>query len=281
MSEGPDLARAAYVKFHRRDAPANMEDVLAGIPAATDVFMDLVAAMRQKGTVNLIVDLRENTGGSDLMVPILLYFLSGHDVMTTYNRGYQITRYSDLFFQMYSGVRLEDINRGRDLPLEARDYDFSEENGRGSAPARAELEKNLIFELKKAPSFYRVLEKGLPRAPYLPKKLVVLCAALTYSSGFSMLAALDDLGATVVGTPSAHAGNNFGDSLLFRLGNTQLVGAVSFKQNVTYPDDPVKGKCLMPDVVLTYEKLASWGFDPNAEVLVALETLERAGADLR
>lgn len=281
MSEGPDLARAAYRKFHHRDAPAKLEDVLAGIPAATDAFMDLVVAMKQKGTENLIVDLRENTGGNDLMVPILLYFLFGQDAMTTYDRGYQITKYSDLFFQMYSAVRLEDINRGRELPLEAQDYDFSEERGRGSAPARADLEKNLISELKKAPSFYRIYEKGIYKAHHRPKKLVVLCAAFTYSSGFSMLAALDNLGATLVGTPSAHAGNNFGDSLLFQLKNTQIMGAVSFKQNITYPGDPVKGRCLMPDVRLTYEKLASLNYDPNGEVLLALETLERADSNPR
>ena len=85
------------------------------------------------------------------------------------------------------------------------------------------------------------------------------------------------IGATVVGTPSAHAGNNFGDSLLFQLPNTQLRGAVSFKQNVTFPDDPDKGRCLIPDVWLTHEKWASLNFDPNAEVLLALEYLGDQG----
>ena len=75
------------------------------------------------------------------------------------------------------------------------------------------------------------------------------------AQGFTMLAALKGFGATVVGTPSAHAGNNFGDSLLFQLPNTLLRGAVSFKQNVTFPDDPDKGRCLIPDVLLTHEKM--------------------------
>ena len=274
MSEGPEFARATYQKFHGQAAPDRVEDVLAGIPSATDVFKDLVVAMKREGTSLLIVDLRKNTGGNDLMVQMLLYFLYGKEAMLFYDKGYQISRYSDLYFQVYTNASLEEISRNHTMPLEVGDYDFSKERARDNEDGPAVSSEDAGENLRRIPTFYKVFSQNLYENFYRPPQLVVLSSAWTYSSGFTMLAALEGLGATVMGTPSAHAGNNFGDSLLFRLSNTQLRGAVSFKQNVTYPDDPDKGRCLRPDIMLTHDKWASLSFDPNAEILLALEFFE-------
>jgi hypothetical protein len=268
MSEGLEMARAAYQKFHGEVAPDQVEEVLAGIPSATDVFMDLVVAMEGAGTTLLIVDLRENTGGNDLMVKMLLYFLFGQESMFSHDEGFQISRYSDLYFQVYANASLEEINRNRVVPLEVGDYDFSQERARNTGEDRA-------AGLSRTPTFYDVYSQNLYENFYRPKHLVVLSSAWTYSSGFTMLAALEGLGATVVGTPSAHAGNNFGDSLLFQMTNTGLRGAVSFKQNVTFPNDPDKGRCLRPDFMLTYDQWASLDFDSNAEILLALDVIRK------
>jgi len=277
MSEGLEMARATYQKFYGQAAPEQVEDILAGIPSATNVFKDLVVAMKRAGTRYLIVDLRENTGGNDLMVPMLLYFLFGEESMVSYNEGFQVSRYSELYFQVYANASLAGINLDRAVPLEVGDYDFSEEQARSEGIDPPALPIVAGKGLKGTPTFYKVFSQDLYGDFYRPPHLVVLSSAWTYSSGFTMLAALEGLGATVVGTPSAHAGNNFGDSLLFQLTNTQLRGAVSFKQNVTFPDDPDKGRCLIPDILLTHEKWASLNFDPNAEVLLALEYLGDKG----
>ena len=272
MSEGLEMARAAYEKFHGQAAPEQIEEILAGIPSATNVFKELVVAMKRAGTTLLIVDLRENTGGNDLMVRMLLYFLFGQESMASYNKGFQISRYSELYFQVYANASLAGINRNRTVPLEVGDYDFSEQQARSRGIDQATLLELAGESLQGTPTFYELFSEDVYRNFYRPPNLVALSSAWTYSSGFTMLAALEELGATVVGTPSAHAGNNFGDSLLFQLTNTKLRGAVSFKQNVTFPDDPDKGRCLKPDIVLTHEKWASLNFDPNAEVLLALES---------
>jgi hypothetical protein len=277
MSEGLEMARAAYQKFHGQAAPEKVEDILAGIPSATDVFKDLVVAMKGSETTRLIVDLRKNTGGNDLMVRMLLYFLFGKETMVSYDNGFQISRYSELYFQVYVNASMEEINRNRVLPLQIGDYDFSAERAGSESVDPAVLLSVAGEYLKVIPTFYKVFSQDIYENFYRPSHLVVLTSAWTYSSGFTMLAALEGLGATVVGTPSAHAGNNFGDSLLFRLTNTQLRGAVSFKRNVTFPDDPEKGRCLMPDILLTQEKWASTNFDPNAEVLLALQFFEDKG----
>jgi len=273
MSEGPEMARAAYRKFHGEEAPEKIEDVLAGIPSATDAFTDLAIAMKRSGTQSLIVDLRQNTGGNDLMANILLYFLFGREAMASCGQGYQIVRYSDLYFQMYADDSLARINSGRAQPLEIGDYDFAEENayaGKRDPTASPEAAEEYVSF---APTFYKVYGQGRYENFYRPARIVVLCSAWTYSSGFTMLAALQQFGATVVGTIPAYVGNNFTDSLLFRLMNTQLVGAVSFKKSITFPDDPDTGRSLIPDVVLTHEKWASLDLDPDAEVLLALEFL--------
>jgi len=279
MAGGLDMARAAYRKFNEQAVPEVVEDILAGIPSATDVFKELFVAMKRRGTTLLIVDLRENTGGNDLMVQMLLYFLFGQEAMTTHNTGFQISRYSALYFQVYANESLSSINRNRVVPLEIGDYDFTQEQAKEKEVDSLALTSEYQESLKKAPTFYKVFSQNIYADYYHPPKLAVLSSAWTYSSGFTMMAALESHGAMVVGTPSAHAGNNFGDSLVFQLTNTQLRGAVSFKQNVTFPDDPVKGHCLRPDYILTNEKWTELGYDPNAEVLMAIEASEQKAPD--
>ena len=277
MSEGLEMAQATYQKLHGQAAPERVEEILEGIPSATNVFKDLVVAMKHAGTRSLIVDLRENTGGNDLMVPMLLYFLFGEGSMVFYDEGFQISRYSELYFQVYANASLAGINHDRAVPLEVGDYDFSEQRARSEEIDPQTMRNAAGKFLKRTQTFNKIFSQGTYGNLYRPPHLVVLSSAWTYSSGFTMLAALEGLGATVVGTPSAHAGNNFGDSLLFQLPNTLLRGAVSFKQNVTFPDDPDKGRCLIPDVLLTHEKWSSLNFDPNAEVLLALEYVGNKG----
>ena len=118
-----------------------------------------------------------------------------------------------------------------------------------------------------------VYRSGRFNGIYTPQNVVVLCSPLTYSSGFNLMTALSKKGATIVGTPSAQPGNNFGDSLILQLKNTGIQAFVAFKQLVSFPDDPEKGRLFPIDHPLTFAKLASTGFDPNAEVLLALEVI--------
>ena len=92
-----------------------------------------------------------------------------------------------------------------------------------------------------------------------------------------MMHYLHEAGAKIVGRPSAQAGNCFGDLINYRLKNSGISGFVSHKYFELYPDDPERGKVLRPDYELTYDKLASYGFDVNADILWALEIL---GAEL-
>lgn len=113
--------------------------------------------------------------------------------------------------------------------------------------------------------FWQVYESGkYHHAVYRPRRVMVFCSPFTYSSGFNMLTALSRQGAILVGTPSAQPLNNFGDTLVSTLKNTGIRCGISYKHIITFPGDLEKSNFLQVDHRLTYDKLASYGFDPNA-----------------
>ena len=129
---------------------------------------------------------------------------------------------------------------------------------------------------KTMPTFWKVFEtKKYHKKNINLNKVYVLSSPFTYSSGFNLLTALSEMGAKTIGTPSGQAPNNFGDVLSFVLERSGIKGYVSFKQVLTYPGDSVKGRCLMPDHLLTKEKFSQLKYDINSEVLLALEQIRR------
>jgi hypothetical protein len=269
FSEAAEFIGEAYARFHPGVPPKDPRQALLGIPSASETFRDLVLAMKAAKTKNLIVDLRGNGGGNSYMCWMLLYFLYGERAMKEFGEGYDLPRYSDLYFQLYTATSLEEINKGRDVPLEKGDIDFLDEERYRTQQGGGEIESYLA----KSPTFMAIYRSGRFNGICTPPNVLVLCSSLTYSSGFNLMTALSKKGAAIIGTPSAQPGNNFGDSLILQLKNTGLQVFVAFKQLVCFPDDPEKGRLFPIDHPLTYAKLASTGFDPNAEVLLALEVI--------
>jgi hypothetical protein len=272
LAQAETMTTAAYEHFHGTPAPDDRELLLAGIPSATETIADLVRQMAAAGTRDLIVDLRGNTGGNSALREILVYLLYGDAAMLSLDNGYQIVKLSRLLFEQYDTFSLEQANEGQPFPLGPSDYDFREETSYRQ-PHLADEAPEETF-LAAAPSFWDLYQtKEFHEPKWKLHRVLVLSSPSTFSSGFNVLTGLYAMGAIVVGTPSAQPGNNFGDVLQFQLRNTGLEGFVSHKQNITFPDDPEKGRCLQPHHPLTLEKLASYDFDPNAEILMALEIL--------
>ena len=266
-----EYSGTAYKHFNNSEPPTNREELLKGIPSVTETFISLIQDLKKNKTKNLIVDLRDNTGGNGIMNEMLIYFLFGKEGMLNTNQGYQITKYSDLYFQNYSSASLPLINKEREIKLTKDDYDFREEE---TYFKKVKDTLELYNYLKLAPTFYNVFQTKKYDIPQIQlKNIIILCNPFTSSSGFNLLTYLNEKGAKVLGTASAQPGNNFGDAIFFLLKNSGLKGYVSFKQNITFPDDPIKGKCLMPDYPLTYQKFMSFNFDPDAEILYALEIM--------
>jgi hypothetical protein len=119
-------------------------------------------------------------------------------------------------------------------------------------------------------AFRAEYDAGTYSGYYRPKHVFVLCDAGTLSAGFSVVVEFWRLGATTVGTPPAQAPNSYGSGTIWKLRHTGLEGQVPMISAAHFPDDPSKAHVLPVDHRLTYERLATYSFDPNAEYLYAL-----------
>ena len=247
-------------------------------PAATEVFRSMVVEMKKRGTDTLVLDVRGNSGGDAQIVEILVYFLYGREALRkTLGFGAGETgvfRYSALYFADRRDESLEAINADRVVPLVEGDYEFSWSyvNGEPIAKRRTPPEEPLGFRyLRDSPTFWPEFESGAYAGYYSPKQVIVLCDAGTLSAGLSVVVTFHRLGAILVGTPSAQAPNSFGAAAVWKLQHTGIRGMVPMIAATHFPDDPDKAHLLPVDHPLTYERLVSYDFDPNAEYLLAMD----------
>jgi hypothetical protein len=272
--------REIYKRIHQSDAPGDIKEALAGIPSATETFRELVKEMREAGTRTLLVDLRNNDGGNSTMYNILLYYLYGKEILWRAKTQHTETeRFSECYFQNNSPEYFERINRGRTVPLTRTDYDFSgdwygciQRNPSAIDQIKSEWE---LRELDKMPTFAAEYRSGKYENHYLPANVMVLISPKTFSSGYTLMYYLFRAGAKIVGTPSAQAGNCFGEPFDFKLQHSGLTGTISHKQYVNFHDDPEMGRVLQPHFPMTYDKLKSYAFDPNAEIQYALDLCQQ------
>lgn len=274
----------AYIRFahmggyrETREQRRPLASLLTRPRSATDAFRTLVTDMKARGTDTLILDVRDNHGGNSLISEMLVYFLYGKDellrmagVGTGENAPF---RYSRLYFEDRPDESLADINKGRAVPLVEGDYDFSWSyvNGRPIARiAGPEREPPIVKFMRLSPTFRAEFDAGTYAGYYAPTRVVVLCSAGTMSAGFSVVAEFDFFGALTVGTPSSQAPNSYGAAAVFTLTHTGLRGMVPMVAATHFADDPSKARVLPLDYPMTYERLAEYRFDPNAEYLYAL-----------
>jgi hypothetical protein len=279
--------RVAHMKVYRErcERDPNSKANCSAIPSATETFKDLVIDMEAAGSEALIIDLRDNEGGDSSMAEILIYYLFGKDTILSVitaslaEGGGDIRRVSRLYLESM-GMTLEQLNQGRAVPLRVGDYDFSfdftdhVEKFQALIPQRPALYEQHIREM---PTFYAEYEAGTYAGHYTPNKIVVLVTPGTFSAGSTMMRLLYLSGAILVGTPSGQAANCFGNGKKWHLNHTGIEGTVSSTYYVDFPSDPEMGRVLPVHYPLTYEQLASYGFDRNAEFLYALELLPQLG----
>jgi hypothetical protein len=260
--------------------PATMEEQIAAVPSATELVRDLVAAMQEARTATLLVDLRECDGGNSFFATLLGYFLYGREALLLAEQGYQVRRYSPLYFANYQGETPEAMAAA----VQNGGYDFADERSwlarqrddptpEALAQASAEFERGIA----RAPTFAREYARGAGPATWTPR-VVVLTSAWTYSAGFDVAALLVRQGADIVGVPSAQAGNCFIDILRFHLDHSGLEGMLSFKWSLLFPDDAERGRVLRPARELTYADLVARQFDPQATIALALDHLRNERA---
>lgn len=265
-------ANEYYRQYHHREPPADADGLIKGIPSAAEVFYSMLMQMKEHKAENLIVDLRSNNGGSSAMAEILCCLLYGEQKFLKI-RGdtNEITKYSDYYFALHAGETLAGINQGRPVELEPDDYDFA---GFHPPPGRNDDgQSDWRKRVDSMPSFKRMVSRQKGIAVYSPKRVFVLCSPQTFSSGFTFMRYLHLCGAQIVGTPSGQAGNCFGSILEFTLDHSGLAGHVSHKYFEDFPPGSEGSRSLNPDYLLPYDKFAEYEYDPNSEMLYALEII--------
>ncbi|WP_436910620.1 S41 family peptidase [Halosimplex marinum] len=243
-------------------APEDFDDALGGVPAALDVFRDLAGEMAAAETETLVVDVRDNTGGNRILVDLLAYVLYGWDAVVTARDRPGALRYSDRLVEERGTDSFEraDENGAWDL----RPGEYAVDDGDPSVEdVRSDLRDSL-------PTFERSESPDWPFAgKYAPPTVVVATAATTFSAGFSLLAALRRLGASVVGTAPVQAPTYFGDVVTFELPNSGLTAMTATSRIETLPEGP--DEVLEPDRQLTSEDFDRYDHDRDASVLLALD----------
>jgi hypothetical protein len=262
--------RESYEARHSLGLESTPPEKLDSIPSVTDFFRSMVTDLKSRGTETIIVDLRHNGGGDALMADILMYFLYGKPA-TFQTRWNNINRFSSIYLASRKGVTLDELNKDRGIPWVEGDYDFSEDYSDDVLSDTSALDEGF----KHSPTFYGEWESGSYEAHYCPKNVIVLTRPWTFSAGFGIAVRLYRTGAVLVGTPSSQAPNSGGNAAKWTLNNTGITGRVSQSYVLNFPDDSELSRILTVHYPLTYEILTSYDFDPNAEVLYALDLLPR------
>ena len=279
-SQGRDVSQEAsriYEALRGRRAPSDLAAVLAGIPSAVEELRELFGQMKDAKTETLVIDLSQNPGGDDLMADILTYFLAGPQELARIVAAERSTRkLSPSAFGGSSKRSLDALNaqyaQVQSYALTDNDYDFAEDRFKELFLAgKLDLGTAMALKFGDTPTFLAELESGAYAAYYKPKRVLVTASHGTYSAGFTLLRMLYECGATIVGSTSAQAGNGFGNATTVSLRNTGLQMMISTAANVVFPDQPTSRVQIRPHHELTYEKLKSYGFDPNAVILYALD----------
>ncbi len=244
--------------------PTALDAFLATRPAASEVFRDLMEAMRAAGTRRVIVDVSACPGGNSALAAILGWFLFGEEALLAIDEGYQIPRYSDLYVANYSRVP-------EPAALAHGGYDFRDEQAWRDrrTPSVSAARREWQDWTATMPSFHRAVSDA-PNGSWTRPEVAVVTSANTYSAGFDVALTLRKLGAVHVGVPSAQSPNCFIDALRYTLPHSGLSGTISFKESRALPNAVLPDGVLPPQVPLTYAQLRAFGFDPAAGVRLAM-----------
>ncbi|MBU8892828.1 MAG: hypothetical protein KOO66_08610 [Bacteroidales bacterium] len=267
----------AWIRFYGTKPLKDDSVIIAGIPSAAELFNSLINDMKNSETKTLIVDVRDNHGGNSLMMDFLWYFLFGKEKYLSLKgeTATDITKLSDLYFENRPNANIEDIKNDYNFPINKFDYDFRYNCFQNHEKLKSlNIAEILDYYFSLMPSFNKYYSSDQDVSHYSPAKIIVLCSPGTFSGGYELMWGLHKSGATIAGTPSGQAGNFFSDVLIFNLKNSGLDGQVSSKSQMLFPDDPIKGKILQPDISLTYDYLKANNFDENAVILLTKDKLK-------
>lgn len=233
-----------------------IKEIIGKIPSASQIITEFLTKMKETGSSNILVDLRDNTGGNSYMANILSYFLFGKRILKV-DEGFDVERYSEMYAKQFEIENFESYPGG---------YNFKEENRwRNGFRGITEDEFEKIVNL--SPTFSAFMKSYKLQSGW---KVYVLCSARTFSAGFDLLSFMGNCGSTVIGVRPSQAANAFTNTIRFELQNSGLKGWISSKLMVKYPNEPMFYE-IIPDQEIGIDKYADHDYATDTIVAEALK----------
>lgn len=258
-----------YYKKDNREMPADLDAAIQGVPSLTEPATEMLKKMKQQGTPNVIIDLRGNGGGSTPVIVPFFYEMYGDDYFGRNDDAEFVTVKSQLYLDKYHSSVEEE--RKKDPNFEVGEYVF--ENGNEPGTAVEKRDKKFAEWNSKGLNWVKPLETLNGKPLYRPAKVIVLCDPGTFSAAFQAMFLLHQMGATVVGVPSAQSPNAFMEATPFVLPESGIKGSISNGMQLFMPHDPT-ANVYHPDFELSYAILAKYGADMDASLHYALDLIE-------
>ncbi len=232
-----------------------VEEIISGIPSASEAIIDLLKVMDKKGIKDIVVDLRKNSGGNSYLAHILAYFLYGSRAWDV-DEGYDIERHSPWYKSQFN------VKNDAETP---GGYTFQEMDKWLSG--KRGLNREEWEEIVGLSSTFTEYEKRYN--PVTGIKAYVLCSTRTFSAGFDLLSMLKKCGATVIGITPSQAANAFTNIIRFSLTISGLKGCVSSKLMLKFPEKPIFYN-INPDISIGIENFKKCGWSSDT---ILLETI--------
>ncbi len=226
------VQRRRHAKFHDDCAICYLRyDIFKDAPAEKRFFRSLFKKLRERNTKDLVIDLRENRGGSTNIMEYMLDYLTS---------------------KPYRGISRMDVKLSEGL--------FQQRNEYGKRYRHLE---GLVVTHKIKPKLPR------DRGHKFKGRLFLITGPQTFSTAamFALVVKEHGLG-TILGEETGGVRETFGDALSFSMPNSGVMFGVSHKH--FYPPDPKpedKTHGVVPDIPVNEEALREFGgsHDPIKE----------------
>jgi Peptidase family S41 len=258
-----------YYKAHKKEMPADFDAALQGVSSLTEPATQMLQTMKQRASANLIIDLRGNGGGSTPVIVPFFYEIYGDAYFGRNNDAEFVQVKSQLYMEKYHSSVEEERKKDPDFAL--GDYEFTSGNEPGTAGEKRD--KKFAEWDEHGLNWSKPLRNLEGKPLYRPAKVIVLCDPGTFSAAFQAMFILHQLGATVVGVPSAQSPNAFMEGTEYVLPESGIRGLISNGTQMFVPHDP-KANVFHPDFQVTYSILANYGGDTDTALRYALDLLK-------
>lgn len=266
------LEREFQLLYRGQEMPSNPNEAIAMLPSMSEEFEKMLLQMKQNGSKNLIIDLRNNTGGfTPIIIPTLYQMWGDEYLMSQGDWGVCNARIlSPLLMKKYN-TSLEQENATNGTNFIMGDY-FFEDDGFAINDVTDELRTQFINNCMSSVKDKLMSQKGKP--VYKPEHVYVLTDYNTFSAAFHYTFFLWKMGATVVGVTCCQAPNTYMEVTEFELPRTGLKGSISNSLQVFLPADDPRAKDFYPDLMPTYDDFKRYNFDGNTIPLYLMDIID-------